>query len=106
MNDTTGHAKKRRSQRRFEHVNHLVDTVIRCLPSVSQRLILVVCWRHANPKGEFRVSLKQLARATGICQRQVRRAVNGLVDIGALQVVKPCQGTIPTTYRITGEPRA
>lgn len=105
MSDTTGQAKKRKSQRRFEHVNHLADNVIQHLPSVSQRLLLLVCWRYANPKGEFQVSMIRLAKTTGICHRQVRRAFSGMIDIGALQVVTPQHGRRAAVYRITGEPR-
>jgi hypothetical protein len=106
MSDTTGQARKRKSQRRFEHVNHIVDSVIGNLPSVSQRLLLVVCWRFANPKGEFQVSMLRLAKTTGICHRQVRRAFDAMIDIGALQVVTPQHGRRAAVYRITGEPRS
>lgn len=97
--------KKRKSQQRFEQVNVLCDEVLRCLPSISSRLVLLLGWRHANPQRLFRKSSAELSRAAGISKRQVQRALDELVAIGALKLIKPECGSIPRTYQITGSPR-
>ncbi len=97
--------KKRKSQQRFEQVNLLCDQVLQCLPSVSCRLVLLLGWRHASPQRIFRKSSNELATSAGLSKRQVQRALDQLVGIGALKIVELERGSIPRTYQITGLPR-
>ena len=97
--------KKRKSVQRFEQVNLLCDEVLQCLPSLSCRVVLLLGWRHATPQRLFRKSSNELARAAGISKRQVQRALDELVEIGALRIVHQERGSIPRTYQITGQPR-
>lgn len=97
--------KKRKSQQRFEQVNCLCDEVLRCLPSLSCRVVLLLGWRHATPQRMFRKSSNELANSAGISKRQVQRALDELVEVGALKIVQQERGSIPRTYQITGLPR-
>ena len=98
--------KKRKSVQRFEQVNLLCDQVIRNLPTPTHGLVLLIGWRHADEKRVFRKSSTELAKFVGVTRRHMQKILDDLIAIGALRIVKERQGTIPTSYQITGKPRA
>ena len=97
--------KKRKSVMRFEQVNVLCDEVLRNLPTATHGLVLLVGWRHADGKRVFRKSASELARIVGVSRRHMQTILDDLIEIGALQIVKNRQGTIPASHLITGQPR-
>lgn len=98
--------KKRKSVQRFEQVNLLCDQVLRNLPTTTHGLVLLVGWRHADQNRVFRKSATELARIVGVTRRHMQTVIDDLIEIGALRIVKERQGTIPTSYSITGKPRS
>ena len=94
---------KRKSTRRFEQLNKLVDEICPSLENPSEVAVLLVCWRHARENCCFRVSTRRIAQSAGIGWRQVTRVMDRLEQIGLLEMTKPQQGTIPKQYRITGK---
>lgn len=99
------HAKKTKSRKRFEQVNTLCDEVLRNLPSLSARLVILIAWRHADIRACFRKSASEIGRSAGLSKRQVQRALTSLVEVGAIRVVSQERGSIPRVYQITGQPR-
>ena len=99
------HKAKRTSHNRFEQVNLLCDSVLANLKTPTHAAVLLVGWRHADKNGIFRKSTKELARFLAISHRRMRQVLDDLIACGALKIVRRQQGTIPTYYRITGEPR-
>jgi hypothetical protein len=95
--------KKKKSQKRFEQVNHLVDNVLPTAPNGIARLILLVGWRHADEHFRFRKSSKELALTCGVTKRHVQRVLDEMLSEGVIKIVSKPLGSIPTTYRITGE---
>lgn len=89
---------------RFQQVNHMVDRVVRNLPS-SHALILLIGWRHADTKAKFRLSETRFAEQSGISRRHVITIIDRLIEVGALKVLQPGIGTRSTLYKITGEPQ-
>lgn len=96
---------KRKSQRRFEQVNLLCDEVLQHLPTPTHALVLLIGWRHANENRVFRKSTTELAKFAGLKRRRMQAVLDQLIEAGALRIVKESQGTIPTSYQITGKPR-
>ena len=94
--------KKRKSHMRFEQVNHLVDKVLPTLPGQIEGLVLMVGWRHANIKFQFRKSLSELAQTCGISKRHMQRVLERMEKGGVIKTVSPPRGSIPRVYQITG----
>ncbi len=94
--------KKRKSHMRFEQVNHLVDRVLPTLPGQIEGLVLMVGWRHANSKSQFRKSTCELARTCGITKRHMQRVLDRMEESGVIKTVSQQRGTIPRIYEITG----
>lgn len=92
---------KRKSSKRFEQINKLVDEISPQLKSPSQVAVLLVCWRHARDSC-FQVSTRRIAKSVGLGWRQVTRIMDALELIGILVLVKESEGPIPKRYRITG----
>jgi hypothetical protein len=90
------------SEKRFKHVNHLCDHVIRHL-NPSQGLLLFIGWRHADKLGVFTLSHSRMAKHSGLSVRHVKRVVAELVARQALKVLEEGGGTRPATYKITGK---
>lgn len=93
---------KQKSRMRFEQLNHLVDNVLQKIPT-SHSAALFVCFRHARDGGLFRLSARRLADALGVHERTGERLIKELEAWKVIELVKREQGTIPKTYRITGE---
>jgi hypothetical protein len=96
---------KRKSAKRFEQVNLLCDQVVRNLDTPLHALVLLIGWRHANERCVFRKSANELAKFAGVSKRHMQNVLDDLIKAGAIKVVKERQGTIPTSYLITGKPR-
>ena len=97
--------EKRKSNKRFEQVNMLCDEVIKNMPTPTHALVLLVGWRHADKRSTFQKSMTQIAESVGLQKRRVQRIVDDLISIGALKIITPQKGSIPTRYQITGHPR-
>ncbi|WP_420876874.1 helix-turn-helix domain-containing protein [Rosistilla oblonga] len=94
---------KRKSNRRFEQLNRLVDEVCPQLPGTSHVAILMVCWRHAREAGHFQASTKRIARSAGLKERQAKRIIDDLEAAGVIEMTKEHNGPVPRCYRITGK---
>jgi DNA-binding MarR family transcriptional regulator len=94
--------KKRKSHKRWEKMNHLVDNVLSSIQSPAAVSILWVAFRHANLRDEFRISFRQIAKLTGYDPRHVRRALDQMVQAGVIEIIQERRGTIPVIYKITG----
>lgn len=92
---------KRKSQKRFEQVNDLVDRIAPTLPAATHVAVVLVAWRHAT-NGRFRLSASQVAKSVSGSLRNVRRVLDELEEGGVIVKVSDEQGTIPRTYRFTG----
>jgi hypothetical protein len=94
--------KKNKSRKRFEQVNHLVDVVLPTSTNRVASLVLLVGWRHADVNNKFRKSAKELAVACGVTKRHIQRVLDEMLSEGVIEIVSKPLGSIPTTYRITG----
>ncbi len=98
-------AKIKKSSMRFQQINLLCDRVIRNLPSAAHRLLLIVCWRHADADRLFQCSIQNLADSCGLSKRHTTDLMKDLQQIGSLVVVCKGNGRTPAVYKITGKPR-
>lgn len=82
-------AKKHTSQKRFEQLNHLMDTVFPSLPgnAGAHRSLLAYVFRHAGPSGGFCVDNLRIANAIGRDRRTVRRCLR---DLEAWRMIVAC----------------
>jgi hypothetical protein len=90
---------------RFQQVNLLIDEVLRHMPHQTTALVLIVCWRHADRRGIFRVRASVIGESVRLSKRQVQGHLRTLRAIGAIKQTKPAGGTMPPEYQITGHPR-
>lgn len=97
-----GPGPKRKSQKRFEQLNHIVDNVAPTLKSASHVAVLLVCYRHAWTGGTFQISNRRIADSAGTTHRHARRVMDDLEAAGVIELVAEHQGPIPRRYRITG----
>ncbi len=95
--------KKSKSRKRFEQLNALVDVIAPTLHGPSQLAVMMVCYRHAGVRGEFRVSCRRIAKSTSLSVRQVMRLLAQLTQLGVIERLCDHQGPIPAKYRITGK---
>jgi|GEM_PF-2171833 len=95
---------KRKSLKRFEQLNHIVDVVSPTLPSASHVAVLLICYRHAREGGSFTVSTKRIANACRLSERHTKRIVDDLEATGVIVMESEHAGPIPRKYRITGQP--
>jgi len=93
--------KRSKSGRRFEQLNRLVDEICPRLQPL-QSWLLLICWRHANEKGQFRLSVSRMVRQTTKSKRTVQRNLRKLMERGAIRIIDGPKGTSTTTYQITG----
>lgn len=93
---------KRKSTKRFEQLNRLVDDINPTLPTATHAAVLMTCFRHGGPGGGFRVSTARIARSTCISERQAKRVIDQLESCGVIELLQEHQGPIPRQYRITG----
>lgn len=94
-------APKRKSRKRWQQYNYLVDTVIPKVPA-RHGVALLVCFRHADVNRRFQLAERYLAQAIGVDRRTVRRLMSDLAAWDAIKVVEEKRGTIPRRYAITG----
>ena len=97
-----GPGPKRKSQKRFEQLNHIVDNVAPTLASASHVAVMLICYRHAREGGTFQVSNRRIAHSAGVTERHVKRVMGDLESCGAIELQREHQGPIPRRYRITG----
>lgn len=95
---------KRKSQMRFEQVNQVVDVIAPTLPNASYVAVLLVCWRHADVEGKFRIDQERIAECVRLSTRQVKRILKDLVCGGVLRLVERHRQHTPPRYKITGKP--
>jgi hypothetical protein len=96
-------SKKEKSHIRFKQVNMICDVVIQKLKNPIHGLVLLLCWRHADERGFFRLSFERIADDAGISRRYAITVMNELEDSKAIRTVSVGGGTIPNRYRL-GEP--
>lgn len=94
--------EKRKSHKRFEQLNELIDGITGTLPTPTHGMALMVCFRHGRPGGRFRVAIDRIADSAGISRRQAQRVLDDLERMGVVELLKEHQGPIPRLYRITG----
>ena len=92
-----------KSNKRFEHVNDLVDRIAPTMPSAAYVAVLLVAWRHAKNR-HFRVSAKQFSDQTRVSLRHTRAVLDHLEQASVIQLVTERKGTLPRVYRFTGKP--
>lgn len=97
---------KRKSQKRFEQLNLLVDRVIGQLPTSTHMVATLVFFRHAGPGGTFRLSARRLGETIAVTTRHAKRLFNELEHHGAVRLIEERQVTIPRRYQITGTVRS
>jgi hypothetical protein len=91
-------ARRRRQTYFFETFNPFVDLGIRSL-SRGEIVAYLILLRDTKPDGTARASFGSIATRGGISRRQAIRAVQALIERGAVQVVRRGgRGTGPTTY--------
>jgi|SRR6056297_1908071 len=95
---------KKKSQKRFEQLNRIVDDIAPTLPTSTHVAALLVCFRHGRGAGFFRVSTRRLAKSIGVKVRQTKSILDDLEQAGVIVLTKEHQGPIPRTYRITFKP--
>lgn len=103
MSSNPSPGSKRKSQKRFEQLNRIVDEVGPTLRTPAHLAVLFVCFRHAGPQGRFAVSNARIARSCSLSARQVVRIMDDLESVGVVKLLSEHQGPIPKRYRITGE---
>lgn len=91
---------KRKSARRFEQLNEIIDEIAPKLPGPSHVAVLLCCFRHGRGAGYFRVSTARLARSTTLQHRRVRYVMDELERMGVIEMITEHKGPIPRTYRI------
>lgn len=93
------HQAKRKSAKRFEQMNVLVDQVAPKLPTPAHTAVMLCCFRHGNPGGYFRASTERLAKSVGLKKRRIQDILDELEGMGVIRIVKEHQGPIPRVYR-------
>lgn len=91
---------KRKSTRRFEQFNVLVDQVGPLLPTPTHLAVLLVAFRHGKGNGYFRVSTERIAQSVGLKKRRVAKVIDDLQRLQVLQQVQEHQGRWAAVYRI------
>jgi CRP-like cAMP-binding protein len=94
---------KKKSQKRFEQLNRLVDDVTGTLPAVAHVAVLLVCFRHAMAGGTFRLSTRRISEATKLSGRHVVRVMADMRSGGVIEQLEEHKGPLPAKYRITGK---
>ncbi len=90
----------RKSARRFEQFNLLVDEVGPQLPTPAHLAVLLVAFRHGKGNGYFRVSTDRIAESVNLKKRRVVYILRELQKLEVIQLVKEHKGRIPRVYRI------
>ena len=94
---------KRKSSRRFEQLNLIVDEIAPSLRSPSQVAVLFACYRHALPSGKFAICTARIAKSAKLSHRQARRVLDELEALTVIESLSDHVGPIAKQYRITGK---
>jgi len=100
-----GKNRRRKTGARFATLNTFVDVGMANLKPTEQAVWFVL-WRDTKPNGLAASSQLHIARRIGRSDRTVRRAIDRLVTLGFLQVVR--RGGIrqgPAYYRVFPLPK-
>ena len=79
--------RRRNSLERFKALNDFVDVGMAQL-SRSEIAVYLIVFRDTKPTGLARTSRTELARRGGMTERQASRALNKLIDRGAVHVIR------------------
>jgi DNA-binding MarR family transcriptional regulator len=90
---------KRKSSRRFEQLNLIVDEIALTLGSPAHVAVLLCCFRHAGTGGRFAVSTARIAASCRLSKRQAVRIVDQLERAGVIEMISDHQGPIAKRYR-------
>ncbi len=103
---TTTPGPKRKSDMRWEQGRKLYRVVCPSLPTPSHVAVLLFCWFHASGKDcRFSVAHCQIAKATKLSSRSVKRIMAELVAGGVVHTTKETIGRGHASERIvTGKP--
>lgn len=93
---------KKKARTRFQHLNTIVDEILKTLPNTTHAAALFVMFRHANEQALFRVSVNRLASTLAIHRRTAQRTLDELEAGGVIELKQERMGTIPRQYKITG----
>ena len=93
---------KAKSRQRFEQLNHLIDHMVKQLPTATHGLVLVVCWRHADQTQVFELSHSRIAEAIGVTRRHVVDIMADLLRLDSIKLVRKGGGVKASRYKITG----
>ena len=93
---------KAKSRQRFEQFNHLIDHMVKQLPTATHGLVLVVCWRHADQNQVFELSHSRIAEALGVTRRHIVDIMVDLQRLESIRLMRKGGGTRASRYRITG----
>ncbi len=91
---------KRKSEKRFEQFNLLIDEVGPKLPTPAHLAVLLVAFRHGKGNGYFRISTGRIAESVTLKKRRVVDIIDDLERLQVIQFVQPHKGPLPAVYRI------
>lgn len=91
---------KRKSAKRFEQLNVIVDEVAPQLPTPTHLAVLLCCFRHGKGVGYFRASTDRLARTVGLKKRRIQDILDELQQMKVIDLVQEHKGPLPRVYRI------
>lgn len=95
---------KRKSQKRWEQFNRIVDVVAPSLPTSTHVAVLLCCFRHGRQGGYFRASTKRIAESAGLKKRQTQYILDELEQLGVITFISEHKGPIPRVYQVTFKP--
>ncbi len=87
------------SLERFKVLNDFVDLGMAQL-SRSEIAVYLIVFRDTKPTGLARTSRTELARRGGMTERQASRALNKLIDRGAVHVIRRATGRRAALYSL------
>jgi two-component sensor histidine kinase len=94
---------KKRSDRRWEQHNYLVDEINPRLKNATYIAVLWVCFRNGRGLGYFRASSNRIAKCARTSKRNVQRILDDFESWRIIELIEEHKGPIPRTYRIRFE---
>jgi DNA-binding MarR family transcriptional regulator len=91
--------RRRYTLERFQVLNDFVDHGLADL-SRSEVAVYLILFRDTQPTGLARTSLTELARRGGMSERQASRALNKLIQRGAVHVIRKAVGQRAAMYSL------
>ncbi len=91
--------RRRYTLERFQVLNAFVDHGLADL-SRSEIAVYMILFRDTKPTGLARTSRTELARRGGMTERQASRALNKLIDRGAVHVIRKATGRRAALYSL------